>query len=89
MCKCNPIIRSIYCGKDLCVWPEVAANQDIKDVLNHLANRIDLLESVFKKICEFDSRLDTLEFNSNLPVKPSISEMLLDLRLRVEKLETT
>ncbi len=60
-----------------------------RQYLDKLEDRIDLLERVFKKICEFDSRLDTLEFNSNLPVKPSISEMLLDLRLRVEKLETT
>jgi hypothetical protein len=58
-------------------------NMDIDDI----NNRLDLLESVFKKLAEFDMRLDTLEFNSNLPVKPGISESLADLRFRVEELE--
>lgn len=62
---------------------------DLKLELDELFSRVDLLEKIFKKICEFDARLDTLEFNSNVPVKPAIAELLLDLRLRVENLEST
>jgi hypothetical protein len=36
---------------------------------------------------EFDMRLDTLEFNCELPVKPAISAKLMDLQLRLEALE--
>jgi hypothetical protein len=46
--------------------------------------RLDLIESVFKKLAEFDMRLDTLEFNSNAPVKPGISEKLATLEYRLD-----
>ena len=49
-----------------------------------LERRCDLLESVFKKLMEFDMRLDTLEFNSNLPVKPGISEKLATAESQLE-----
>ena len=52
-----------------------------------LDERLDLCERIFGKIMELDARIDTLEFNSDLPVKPAISTQLLDLRLRVETLE--
>lgn len=55
--------------------------------IDQLERRVYLLESIFKKIAEFDSRIDTLEFNANLPMKPAISEKLLDIQLRLEKLE--
>lgn len=56
-------------------------------VIDAIEKRLRLLEKVFGKLMQFDMRLDTLEFNANLPVKPSISEKLLDLQLRLEKLE--
>lgn len=55
---------------------EISANEDIKDAINSIDKRLSLLESVFKKLAEIDMRLDILEFNSNSPVKPSISEKL-------------
>jgi len=49
--------------------------------------KIDLLEKIYGRVMQQDMRIDTLEFNSNLPVKPGISEALADLRFRVEQLE--
>jgi hypothetical protein len=49
-----------------------------------IEKRLDLLESVFKKLAEIDMRLDTLEFNSNAPTKPGISEKLSTLEYKLE-----
>ncbi len=51
------------------------------DQLNH---RLALCERVFKRLMEFDMRLDTLEFNCNLPVRPGISEKLATLEHKLE-----
>ena len=52
-----------------------------------LNKRLDLVERIFSKVMQQDLRIDTLEFNSNLPVKPGISECLANLIYRVEGLE--
>lgn len=56
--------------------------------LLELENRVMLCERVFIKIMQLDARLDTLEFNSYIPVKPSAGERLLDFELRIERLES-
>ena len=57
---------------------------DLQIDIREINKRLDLLESVFKKLMEFDMRLDTLEFNSNAPVKPGISEKLASLEYKLE-----
>ena len=55
--------------------------------IEDLSKRIDTLEKIFGKIMEINLRLDTLEFNSDHPVRPAIGEKLLTLHMRIEKLE--
>ncbi len=61
--------------------------QELKSEIEEFAFRVSLCERIFKKMMEFDMRLDTLEFNCELPVKPAISLKLTDLQLRIEALE--
>ena len=61
--------------------------QELKAEIEEFAFRVSICERIFKKMMEFDMRLDTLEFNCDLPVKPGISEKLMDLQLRLETLE--
>lgn len=63
---------------------------DMKRICNTQAminKRLDLVERIFSKVMQQDLRIDTLEFNSGLPVKPGISECLANLIYRVESLE--
>lgn len=57
--------------------------------IEQLNHRVALCERVFKKLMEFDMRLDTLEFNSNAPVKPGISEKLATLEYKIETIFET
>lgn len=66
--------------------PPIEKIELLAGVVAQLIKRIDLLESVFKKMMEFDMRLDTLEFNSDLPVKPGISEKLATLEFKINSL---
>lgn len=69
-------------------------NDEVLDRINkefeisQLPKRVEMLEKIFGKIMQLDMRIDTLEFNCNLPVKPAISEKLLDMELRLQKLES-
>lgn len=66
---------------------EAADMQDNLPVIIKLIHkRLDLLERVFGRIMQLDMRLDTLEFNSGVPVKPAISERLLALELKLNEL---
>ncbi len=56
--------------------------------VTHLNKRIDLCERIFGKIMQLDARLDTLEFNSNIPTNPSAAERLMDVEMRIERLES-
>lgn len=66
----------------------VDAQDNLPDILRTINKRIDLLEKIFSRVMQQDLRLDTLEFNSNLPVKPGISERLADLTNRIDIVET-
>lgn len=61
--------------------------EDLQNDIDVINKRLDLMESVFKHLASIDMRLDTLEFNSDVNVKPAIGEKLLDMRLRLETLE--
>ena len=56
--------------------------------IRHLSKRLDLVERIFSRVMQQDLRLDTLEFNSNLPVKPGISACLGNLIHRIETIES-
>lgn len=56
--------------------------------LEVIHNRINTCEKVFIKIMQLDVRLLTLEFDSGKPVMPSAAEKLMDMQLRLERLES-
>ncbi len=62
--------------------------EEFKRHIQHINYRLELCEKVFIKIMQHDIRLQTLEFNSDKPVQPSASEKLLDMQLRLERLES-
>lgn len=59
----------------------------LRDRIHSLEARIGLLERVYAKMMEQDLRLDTLEFNLDLPCKPAISDRLADILRRLDKLD--
>lgn len=64
---------------------------DIDNVLTaiiDLQKRIKLCERIYCRLLQFDLRLETLEFNNALPVKPSATERLMDMQHRLERLES-
>lgn len=56
--------------------------------INEINSRLELIEKVFIKIMQHDIRLQTLEFNSDTPVQPSAAEKLMDMQMRLERLES-
>ena len=62
--------------------------EEFKRHIESINLRIELCEKVFIKILQHDVRLMSLEFNSDKPVNPSAAEKLMDLQLRLERLES-
>jgi len=62
--------------------------QALGQAISYLNKRIDLCERILGKIMQLNARVDTLEFNSNIPVNPSAAERLMDAEMRIERLES-
>jgi len=56
--------------------------------IDSLQKRLSQVEKLFTHLMQLQLRLDTLEFNSELPVQPSSAERLASMERRQKKLES-
>lgn len=50
MCHCNPSIRTPFCGKPGCTWPDLSAAKPTKESLDTLRERLKEAKSLVEEI---------------------------------------